>query len=355
MPRLPLFLAALLILTACGPTTPAATPAALSATAVPTSPPAPSATAAPTAPPAPSATAAPTSPPAPSATAEPSGPPRVGVQVGHWKLAELPDELARFKIYSGTYWGGYDEWEMNIVIAEALRDQLEAAGMIVDLLPATVPIGYQADAFVSIHIDGVTGEQAEWRHGYKVAAPYRSSPAGLALAQAVAESYAQSTGLPEDPLGPSFNMRAHYIFSPHRFWHSVAPTTPSIMVECGFATHPTDRQLIFEQPDLIATGIAEGILAFLSAQAQAGAASREPAFIPSLRPVAHDTPLFEQPAAEASVEVRLDPTFRLFPYAQIEGWYLVQTQDRWDLGWVRAEDVAPSDDPQRPRTPKPSN
>lgn len=274
--------------------------------------------------------------------------------MGHWKLEELPAELERFKVYSGTYWNGYDEWELNIVIAEALRDQLEAAGVVVDLIPATVPIGYQADAFVSIHIDGVTGGQAEWRRGYKVAAPYRSSPAGLALAKAVEQSYGQITELPEDQLGPSVNMRAHYIFSPHRFWHAVAPTTPSIMVECAFMTHPADRALILEQPKLLAQGIAEGILDYLGNQRQAGAMDNEPVFIPSLRPRAHATPLFEQPAAEASVEVTLDPTTRLFPYAQIEGWYMVQTQGDWELGWVRAEDVTASDDPQRPRTPKPS-
>lgn len=278
----------------------------------------------------------------------------MGVQVGHWKLEELPPELERFKVYSGTYWGGYDEWELNMVIAEALREQLEAAGVTVDLIPATVPIGYQADAFVSIHIDGVTGAQAEWRRGYKAVAPYRSSPAGLALADAVEQSYGKVTGMPEDPLGASVNMRAHYIFSPHRFWHAVAPTTPSIMVECGFMTHPDDRALILDQPKLLAQGIAEGILGYLNDQQQASAASREPAFIASLRPRAHATPLFELPTAEASVEVTLDPTSRLFPFAQIDGWYMVQTQGEWELGWVRAEDVTASDDPQRPRTPRPS-
>jgi hypothetical protein len=272
--------------------------------------------------------------------------------VGHWKLEELPAELEGFKVYSGSYWGGYDEWEVNMMIAVALREQLEAADVIVELLPATVPIGYQADAFVSIHIDGVTGSQAEWRRGYKVAAPYRSSPAGLALADAVAQSYAQITEMPEDSLGPSVNMRAHYIFSPHRFWHAVAPTTPSIMVECGFMTHPDDRALLLKQPELMAQGISQGVLDYLR-DAQSGDFDKQPAFIPSLRPLAAQTPLFEQPASEASVEVTLSPTTQLFAFAQIDGWYMVQTQGDWELGWVRAEDVTVSDDLQLPRTPKP--
>jgi hypothetical protein len=293
-------------------------------------------------------TAAPTASPTPAR-------PRVGVQVGHWKLDELPAELERFKLFTGTYWEGYDEWEVNIVIAEALKLQLEAAGVEVDLIPATVPIGYRADAFVSIHADGVAGAQARTRRGYKVATPFRASPAAEALAAAVEKSYAEVTGMRFDPEGVSFNMRGHYIFSPHRFWHAVAPTTPAIMVECGFMTHPQDRQLLLEKPDLLAQGIAEGVLAYLAARDPLDRSAIEPRFIPTLRPASDGTMLYEQPDENALVEVTLDTSARLFPYTRINGWYLVQTRGDWEVGWVREEDVYATDDPQVPLWARPTS
>ena len=95
-----------------------------------------------------------------------SGAPRVGLQVGHWRAAELPAELRRLRGQTGAYAAGVSEAEVNLLVAEQVRALLAPLGIAVDLLPATIPPGYLADAFVSLHADGVASSQVA---GYKAA------------------------------------------------------------------------------------------------------------------------------------------------------------------------------------------
>jgi hypothetical protein len=325
-------LLACVALVACGPapaaevlTRPAATPAPQRQS--PTLAPPPTASPPATVPsPSPTAGQAPT--PTPTA-------PHVGVQVGHWRLKDLPDELANIRGDSGTYYRGYDEWEVNIEIAQRLQRRLEAAGVVVDLLPATVPAAYQADAFVAIHCDGVNGASAERRRGWKAATPFRSSPAAEALLEAVEASYGRVTGMPQDTRGASFEMRAYYAFAAYRYQHTIAPTTPAIIVEAGFVTHPEDRALLFDNPDLVAQGIAEGLLAYLASR---DPAATRPPQLPALS-VADDVTLFERPSQSAAIVRALDPGEALVTLSRTDGWYLVTTREGWDIGWVRASEV----------------
>lgn len=307
--------------------------------------------------PVPTATVTPASPtPRPTRappTATPEGPLRVGLQVGHWKIEDHPDEQARLRKFSGAYYGGYDEWEINIVIAELVQEQLEAAGVLVDLLPATVPVGYQADAFISLHADGVTGPQARTRRGWKVATPFRASQASEALAAALSQTYPAATGLPDDPQGASYDMRAYYAFASYRYWHSIAPTTPAVIIECGFMTHPSDRELLFNNPQAIAKGIANGVLRYLAAYDRADTAAREPVGPGMLRPVAQGVQLRDSANATSATQKALAINQRLVPVAEAEGWYLVFTHGgTWDLGWVRQNELQTTGEPLLPPHPK---
>jgi hypothetical protein len=101
----------------------------------------------------------------------PTGPPVVALQVGHWKNSELPDEFERLReAGGGTSGGGKAEWEVGLAIAEQAAELLRAKGIAVEILPATVPPGFWADALISIHADGNVDPAVS---GYKVAAPYR--------------------------------------------------------------------------------------------------------------------------------------------------------------------------------------
>ena len=59
-------------------------------------------------------------------------------------------------------------------------------------------------------------------------------------------------------------MRGYYAFNYRRYAHSVAKTTPAAIVEMGFLTNPDDRTLLTQSPDLVAIGIANGIIRYLN-------------------------------------------------------------------------------------------
>src|SRR5437868_4578374 len=74
---------------------------------------------------------------------------RVGVQIGHYKNNELPQQLERLSGDTGAFGGGRSEVDLNFDVANRVAGLLRASGVQVDVLPATVPTGYSADAFVA--------------------------------------------------------------------------------------------------------------------------------------------------------------------------------------------------------------
>lgn len=189
-----------------------------------------------------------------------SGPPRVGIQAGHWNLEEVPEELDGLTASTGARGGGYTEQQTVLDIARRVKALLEAEGVTVDLLDATVPTDYLADAFVSIHADGATSASV---NGFKISGPRRDfSGKADALVGALYDSYGDATGLREDS-NITRRMSGYYAFNWRRYDHAVHPQTPSAIVETGFMTSEKDRAIIVSQPQVAAQGIADGILAFL--------------------------------------------------------------------------------------------
>ena len=185
--------------------------------------------------------------------------PTVALQVGHWRSNELPGELALMRAQAGaTTLEGISEPVVSMAIARAAKRRLEAAGELVDLVPATVRPGYRAAAFVSIHADGNPDATVT---GFKVAGPERSVRARQ-LSELVERSYAARTGLPWHPMITD-SMTGYYAFNSRRYVHAVDPATPGVVVETGFLTNPIDRRVIVDNPDVAAEGIANGVLAFL--------------------------------------------------------------------------------------------
>jgi len=190
----------------------------------------------------------------------PDGPIRVGLQVGHWKNNELPDELSNIKNNGGTSGGGFPEWEVNMNIAQDAKQLLEEKGVVVDLLPATIPPGYFADAFVAIHADGSIDHSVS---GFKVASPRRDiSGKASELQQIINDTYRQVTGLPQDS-NITRNMMGYYAFSWRRFDHSLHPMTPATILETGFLTNPGEAKLLTKSPSIPAEAIADALLKFL--------------------------------------------------------------------------------------------
>lgn len=193
----------------------------------------------------------------------PDVPPRVGLQAGHWKNVEFPDELERLRGNTGSSGGGKWEWEVNLAIAEEAKKLLEPHGVTVDILPATVPVDYWADVFISIHADG---SEDTGKSGFKVAAPRRDySGNATTLVTLLQESYSSATALPLDD-NVSRNMTGYYAFAWWRYDHAVHPRTASAILETGFLTNAHDRRTIIGQPEKSAQGISSAVLLYLKAQ-----------------------------------------------------------------------------------------
>lgn len=191
----------------------------------------------------------------------PEGPLQIGLQVGHWKNGELPDELEKLRDTSGgTSNGSIDEWEVNLSVAEEAKKLLVKEGIVVDILPATIPPGYYADAVVAIHADGNTNSATS---GFKVAAPRRDmSGKADTLVKIIEEVYQKQTNLVIDP-NISRNMTGYYAFSWRRFEHAIHPMAPAVILETGFLTNPQEARMLINNPELPARAIAEALIIFL--------------------------------------------------------------------------------------------
>jgi N-acetylmuramoyl-L-alanine amidase len=191
----------------------------------------------------------------------PGGVRRIGIQIGHWQTENVPPELRRLEIQTGTSWNGLSELSVSMEIANQTADLLRSHGYIVDILPTTVPEGYLADTFVSLHMDGDgTGENS----GYKLAHGTRRGPYEQQLLQAVKDEYGAATALSYDGLRITNNMKAYYAFSWQRYRSATSPFTPSVILEMGYLSNDGDRALAVDHPDVLARGIANGIERFLS-------------------------------------------------------------------------------------------
>jgi N-acetylmuramoyl-L-alanine amidase len=263
---------------------------------------------------------------------------RVGIQAGHWKIDELPFELNRLRRDTGAQWGSLTEGEVNLAIARRVALQLQQAGVVVDLLPATVPPGYDADAFVAIHADDGGGTREA---GWKVASPWRSSEASRKLRDSVAFAYALTTGLPSDRYGVSYNMRGYYAFSWTRFSHAVAPTTPAAIIETGFLTSATDRRIIVEDPERSARGISLGIIMFLAQRAALRPNSLVPLRYPPMSVATEQAEVRYFPDESERVAARLPAGSWVRPINEENGWVeLVVWGNYHVFGWMRKSDLS---------------
>jgi N-acetylmuramoyl-L-alanine amidase len=196
--------------------------------------------------------------PTPDEWEPPPGTVRIALQAGHWRADEAPGELSGLRD-NGTAWEGVKEWEVNLRIARSAGAMLEEIGYEVDILPAVVPPGYRAHLFVAIHADGSNDPRAS---GFRVAAPRRDATGRASRAVEILEkTYAEATGL-RRITDVTRRMSSYYAFNFRRYEHALHPMTIGMILETGFLTSPSDREVILKDPDRAARGIVEAIMAF---------------------------------------------------------------------------------------------
>ena len=190
----------------------------------------------------------------------PPGPLKVGLQVGHWKNEELPDELYKLRGTSlGGEAGGYKEWEVMLSIAHRVEKRLSSHGIVVEILPATVPKDYEADLFLSLHADGSLdiSERGFKASGFWVDVTDKRDD----FLRAFYNQYPKATNLPNDDK-VSINMLGYYAFNWIYYDHTIHPMTPGIILELGFLSNSLDRKYLTQHPDNVAQGVANSALEY---------------------------------------------------------------------------------------------
>lgn len=149
------------------------------------------------------------------------------------------------------------EADVNLKIAAMVQEQLIQEGYQVDLLREydSRLNGYRALAVVSIHNDSCEYVNDE-ATGFKVAAALNTNDLNRAnrLTACLVDRYQNLTAM---------NFHAGSITADMREYHSfreIDPSTVAAIIETGFLN--LDREFLTRQTDLVAKGVAEGILCF---------------------------------------------------------------------------------------------
>ncbi|HRL14392.1 MAG TPA: N-acetylmuramoyl-L-alanine amidase [Aggregatilineales bacterium] len=211
--------------------------------------------------------------PAPTALSTPNFLRRIGIVSGHRGVGQ---EAAYDP--GAVCPDGLTENEINFNVSQRVIEQLRARGYTVELLDEFDPRlnGYSADALVSIHAN-TCRDFGEVVSGFLVAKADAKPEGGpdTRLAECIATHYGLLSGL-ERREGLTEDMTDYHNF------REVDPLTPAAIIELGFML--ADRQIMTEQPDLLARGITEGVICFLDPTA---AILGAPSELPT--PVSSDT------------------------------------------------------------------
>jgi N-acetylmuramoyl-L-alanine amidase len=279
------------------------------------------------------------------------GPWVVAVQPGHWKVTELPQEQSHRRGDTGTAFGRIGEADINKAVADALIPKLEAEGWEAVLIPATVPPGLRADAFISIHVDA--GGGPGWR-GWKVSPPWRPSDAARELAAAMSRSFGAAPVLVEEKGGVTVNMRGYFGFNYRRYKHAISPYTPAVLIELGRIGNSEDRQLLTTRPDFWADLMVQGLKLYFEDRERSAVDDLRPLELPWAVARSAGVVVRRSPREDAEGLATLEAGAFLIPVDKSEAWYEVfvprfwqtsgqQTDGRrsggWRSGWVHRSDV----------------
>lgn len=182
----------------------------------------------------------------PTPTARPL--PKIGIVAGHYGIpddsgAQCPD--------------GLTEVEINLDIAARVQQILRSEGYDVDLLKENDERleFYSALALVSVHADSCGFDNLE-ATGFKVAPSVASNQSNKSerLVNCLYSRYQESTDLPYHA-GVTADMTDYHAFE------EINSDTAAAIIETGFML--LDRQILTQQPDKVAEGVANGILCYI--------------------------------------------------------------------------------------------
>lgn len=176
---------------------------------------------------------------------------RIGIISGHW--GSDPGAVCA---------NGVTENEVNLGIAIIVQQQLNAQRQYqVDLLQENDPRlnGYKGVLLVSIHNDSCVISN-ELTTGFKIAPSTDGNNPERAqrLADCLFDRYQKQTNLPYHPGSITPDMTDYHAF------REIDPSTTGAIIETGFLSNPVDYELLTLHPDIVATGVVNGILCYLN-------------------------------------------------------------------------------------------
>jgi len=157
---------------------------------------------------------------------------------------------------------GLREVDINAEIARRTVEILQLRGWRVDLLKEFDERlhDYRADALLSIHADSCAYPN---KSGFKIARAESSYIPGAEdeLVRCIRRHYQARTGLAFDANTITYDMTRYHAY------YEIHESTPAAIIEVGFMLD--DRELLTERPDLVAQGIAEGLICFVEGEEDA--------------------------------------------------------------------------------------
>jgi len=203
---------------------------------------------------------------APTATL--ANPRLIGIVAGHWKNdsgAVCPD--------------GLKEVDLNLNTASLVQKLLVAEGFQVEVLQEFDPrlVGFQAAALVSIHNDSCEFVNNE-ATGFKVAAAFatRHPERAARLTSCLRARYGAITSMPVHSMSVTPDMTSYHAFG------EIDENVPAAIIETGFMN--LDRAILTQQPELVAKGVAAGILCYLRNESISPSTPLAPPGVPSQTP-----------------------------------------------------------------------
>jgi N-acetylmuramoyl-L-alanine amidase len=282
-----------------------------------------------------------------------SGPIVIAIQPGHWQVADLPDELWRLRGSAGASFAGTREVDVNRGVAAALAALVEAEGWKALIVPATVPPGLRADAFVALHADW--GDRPSIR-GWKIADPWRASRASKRLSAAIGASMSLDPTLVEDRDGITIAMRGYFAFSYRRFAHALSPYTPAAILEMGFLTNADERRKLVGDPAYYARLVMRGLKDFISESDRGRVDELRPVVYPWVAAGLGGALARQRPDVTSRILWTIEPGSPTMPVDDRPGWYEVFLPRRRATAWVMQADLVPSAAPIREQSfPEPTN
>jgi N-acetylmuramoyl-L-alanine amidase len=183
----------------------------------------------------------------------PGSAPRIGIVSGHKGLhpsSGLPDTGAVCE-------DGLTEQAVVETVANQTAELLRGHGYTVEILEEFDPRlnGYSAQAIISLHADSCEYIN-DVATGFKVASFVNSTNPSedSRLVGCMIARYAETTGM-------QFHPSVTYDMTDYHNFREVQPGTPGAILEIGFML--LDRPMLTEHPDVIALGVARGVICYL--------------------------------------------------------------------------------------------